>query len=447
MKISISPDFLLVTSLKVRITRYPNNETRVAVYPERLPRQSDFGAIDSNEEKDSTIAPPVQGCSEPLGDASRTLDINFKVETPSRARRLTLSRYGRRRLVRAGSCFSQGEDSVRLLLTGTLPGSSREAFRVLADNSSYVTHRLCNWLTRRQRSAKWMYTWEFQKRGALHLHLVIEVDNANAEFIKREFKHEWNRLLNTIGNRNGIDMWRKSATYSHSKDVTQADVTVCDKEPSRYISKYISKGNAKSFGANRFPPVRWYQISRALLRELEDKTEVYEREALSYGQARQFVEIATHNLYHYQLCGSREFRGIVYAWSGYGYGEDFEIGDYGGGFVNKSKQNDNSLIIAKRLHALSRNYPLMRCRMHSKGHSAMATRVTTGVATREETHQYIEMMMEIAMLSYDDCNNKGYMSLVLRDTDIWLSHALGKVLMPPEFSLRVNKNCEELLTG
>jgi hypothetical protein len=292
-----------------------------------------------------------------------------------------------------------------------------------------------------------MYTWEFQRRGALHLHLVIEVDNANAEFIKREFKHEWNRLLSTIGNRNGIDMWRKSATYSHSKDVTQADVTVCDKEPSRYISKYISKGNAKSFGANRFPPVRWYQISRALLRELEEKTEVYEREALSYGQARQFVEVATHNLYDYQLCGSREFRGVVYAWSGYGYGEDFKIGDYGGGFVKKSKQNDNSLIIAKRLHALSRNYPVMRCRLHGKGHSAMAIRVTTGVATREETHQYIEMMMEIAMMSYDDCNNKGYISLVLRDTDIWLSHALGKVLMSPEFSLRINKNCEGLLTG
>ena len=438
--------------MKVKVTRYPNNETRVSVYPERLPSLSSDGTSTADgaiavQTSDSTIEPLSSLPSICTPEDNRTLDINFKVETAPRKRRVTLSRYGHRRLIRAGACFSQGKDTVRLLLTGTLPGSTREAFRVLANNSSYVTHRLCNWLTRRERSAKWLYAWEFQKRGALHLHLAIEVTMENAEFIKREFKHEWNRLLNTIGNRNDVDMWAKSKTYSHSQEATQTDVTVCEKEPSRYIAKYIAKGNAKSFGANRFPPVRWYQISRSLLRELEDKTEVYEREALSYRQAREFVEIATHNLYHYQLCGSREFRGVVYSWSGYGYGEDFQIEDYGVGLMRKGRHNDNSGIIARRLNALSRNYPMMRCRMHGKGCGELANKIASQTATQAETHEYIQMMMSIAVLSYDDCNNKGYISAVLRDTDIWLSNNLGMVMMSPEFSYLINKNCEELLTG
>lgn len=292
-----------------------------------------------------------------------------------------------------------------------------------------------------------MYTWEFQRRGALHLHLVVEVSTENAQFIEREFKHEWNRLLTTIGNRNGVDMWKKSATYSHTKDATQTDVQRCTREPSRYISKYISKANAKGFTPGRFAPIRWYQISRSLLRELEAKTEIYECSSLSYQQARQFVENAVHHLGMYELSGSRTFRGTVYAWSGYGYGEDFEISDYGVNLMKKGRHNDNSAVIARRLNALSRNYPMMRCRMHSKGHSHLATKIATQTATREETHEYIQMMMSIAMLSYEDCNNKGYISAVLRDTDIWLSNNLGMVMMSPEFSLLINKNCEELLTG
>lgn len=438
--------------MKVKVCRYPNNEVRIAVYPEKLPTacrdgtSNQHSAIDSPTQ-DSTIAPLSSSSSECTVTDSRTLDIKFKVETVTAKRRQELSRYGRRRILRAGSCFSSDEGSVRLLLTGTLPGSTRESFRVLADNSSYVTHRLCNWLTRRQKGARWMYTWEFQRRGALHLHLVIEVSEENATFIEREFKHEWNRLLTTIGNRNGVDMWKKTETYSHSKEATQTDVQRCTREPSRYISKYISKANAKGFAPSRFAPVRWYQISRSLLRELDSRTEIYERGSLSYSQARLFVENAVHLLNGYQLSGSRTFRGSVYAWSGYGYGEDFEISDYGGGLMRKGRHDDNSAIIARRLNALSRNYPVMRCRMFSNGYKDLAIKITAQVATREETHQYIQMMMGIAMLSYEDCNNKGYISVVLRDTDTWLSNNLGMVMMSPEFSLIVNKNCNELLTG
>lgn len=422
------------------------------MYPERLSAFSSDGTGTADDASVGTAsnsenAPLVNSSPDSVPGGSASLDINFKVETALRRRRVTLSRYGHRRLIRAGACFSRDEDSVRLLLTGTLPGSTRESFRVLADNSNYVTHRLCNWLTRRQHSAKWLYAWEFQKRGALHLHLAIEVTTENAEFIKREFKHEWNRLLSTIGNRNGVDMWAKSKTYSHSREITQTDVTVCEKEPSRYIAKYIAKGNAKSFVPNRFPPVRWYQISRALLRELEDKTEVYEREALSYRQAREFVELATHNLYNYQLCGSREFRGVVYSWSGYGYGEDFKIEDYGGGLMKINKEPNNSRQIAMRIDALSRHYPLMRCYLRWKGYSDLLTRIATGIATQEESLEFIELGMDAAMLGYEHCNDKERISRVLRDTDIWLANTCGIVKMSPEFSLAVNKNCNEQLTA
>lgn len=438
--------------MKVRITRYPNNETRISVYPERRPlpcwdgTSNEHGAI-AEQASTSTSVPLSSFSSECTPSDIGTLDIKFKLETPLRKRRISLSRYGHRRLIRAGACFSQGKDSVRLLLTGTLPGSTREAFRVLADNSSYVTHRLCNWLTRRQRSAKWLYAWEFQKRGALHLHLAIEVSVENAEFIKREFKHEWNRLLNTIGNRNDVDMWAKSKTYSHSQETTQTDVTICEKEPSRYIAKYIAKGNAKSFGPNRFPPVRWYQISRALLRDLEDKTEVYEREALSFGQARAFVEVASHNLYHYQLCGSREFRGVIYAWSGYGYGEDFQIEDYGDNFVMVCRTINNARTIATRLSRLSENYPQMRCYMHSGGYSDLLAKVKMGTTTPAETDLFIRKAMDVAMLAYDRCVNKRYVSRVMLDTALWMGITQAGNPLTDDFMNELVKNCEESLTG
>lgn len=434
--------------MQIRLTRYPNNETRIAVYP---PRRAGLNAVDGTQTEpipsiahESSTNTPLSNLppSSIAGDA-RSLDIKFKVERGERKRRVELSRYGRRRILRAGSCFSQDEGSVRLLLTGTLPGSTRESLRALAGYSSYVTHRLCAWLTYRQRSAKWMYTWEYQKRGALHLHLVVELSEENAQYVEEHFKDEWNRLLNRIGSMSGVDMFRKTATYRHTQDKTQADTLRCDREPARYISKYISKQNTKAFGVNRFPPKQWYQISRSLLRELEERTEVYEQTGVSYRQARAFIEDAVHNIESAVLGGSREFRGVVFAWSGYCYDSHFQIEEWGKKFMNIRENLLSTDVVCKMVAGTMANYPNLRCYMRGKGYSEVIDKVRMGTATQTEMLWYIDRVMDVATLGISVVLKKNTLARMLLTIDSWWERKHGYGRLTGEFKQELNKLCED----
>lgn len=438
--------------VKIRISRYPNNETRIAVYPERFPVSESVDGtqpcqIPSIADEDGTNAPLFIPSSSSPEQGEALLDIKSKVERVGRKRRIELSRYGRRQVLRSGSCFSRGEDSVRLLLTGTLPGSSREAFKTMAEYSSYFTHRLCAWLTYRQRGARWQYVWEYQGRGALHLHLVVELSEKNACYVESEFKNEWNRLLNAVSDRSGVNLFKKTATYAHTQDKTQADTLRCTREPSRYISKYIAKGNTKAFGVNRFPPKQWFQISRSLLRELESKTEVYEQAGLSYKQARQFVEIACSNLDGYERSGSREFRGVIYAWSGYGYGEHFKIEDWGSNFMERAENVLHVRFVVQRLAAMVKRYPQIACYMRGCGYSDLVNRVRLQIATDTEMHWYIERAISACMVAYPNVNAKEPLAATLIATDNWLVRKRGYGFLTDNFAAELNKICEDLLTG
>lgn len=402
--------------------------------------------VRSRGEGVSTNAPLLISSSYSSGVAPSTLDIKSKVERVSRKRRLALSRYGRRRILRSGSCFSSSEDSVKLLLTGTLPGSTREAFKTMAEYSSYFTHRLCAWLTYRQRGAKWQYVWEYQGRGALHLHLVVELTEENACYVESEFKNEWNRLLNTVSNRSGINLFKKTATYTHTEEKTQADTLRCTREPSRYISKYISKASTKAFGVNRFPPKQWYQISRALLRELEERTQVYEKQGLSFRQAREFAENASHNLDGYQLSGSREFRGVVYAWSGYGYGEHFKIEEWGHGFMERAENALHVRFIAQRLAAMAKRYPQVQCYLRGAGYSDLVDKIRTGIATDVEMLWYTEKAMDACLCAFPGVNAKEPLAATLLSTENWYVLKRGYGMLTDDFVAELNKICEGLLT-
>lgn len=434
--------------VKIRITRYPNNETRVAVY---TPRYVEQNAVDgtqaepvrSQRVESSTTAPLSSLSSIPAPGDSSSLDIKFKVERGGRKRRVELSRYGRRRILRAGSCFSQDEGSVRLLLTGTLPGSTRESLRAMAENSSYITHRLCAWLTYRQRSAKWMYTWEYQKRGALHLHLVVEVSLENAEYFEAHFKDEWNRLLNRVGHISGVDMFRKTATYRHSEDKTQADTLRCDREPSRYISKYISKKNTKAFGINRFPPKQWYQISRSLLRELEERTEVYEQDAVTYRQALSFIEDARHNIESSSLGGSREFRGVIFAWSGYCYDSYFKIEEWGKKLMNVRENLLSTDVVCKMVAGVMANYPNLRCYMRGKGYSEVMDKVRMGTATQTEMLWYIDHVMDVAILGMNVVLKKSTLARMILTVDSWWERKHGYGRLTGDFIEELNNLCKD----
>lgn len=376
-----------------------------------------------------------------------SLDIKSKVDTAQRKRHMALSRYGRQQILRAGSCFSMSDDTERLLLTGTLPGSTYKAFQALAENSTVVTKTLTNWLTKHEPGCKWQYVWEFQGRGALHLHLVCEVRKVSGEYVRAHFKDEWNRILASVGALSNTDLYAKTRNYSHSAAKTQADVTVCDREPSRYISKYISKQSTNANGFSRFPPRQWFQVSRALLRELRARTETYTIEGLSHSQALAFIEEAAHNLSSCAVAGWRRFQGSVLAWSGYGYEDSFQITDWSDRFMEATKALSPTVIIAKHALTVSKNYPQIRCWLRGCPTGRIEEAMRFGEVSETEMLMLIESITDAIATSWMTLNRKYRAAMFLRESISWWQSKYGYCKWTPEFISEIDKICEEGLTA
>ena len=438
--------------MRAKVTYYPNHEVRAVLHSERLPKSlMELCAAETSEsmpsEKNPQDSSPVKRLYSPSEPCDRTFNIKSKVDTEPRSRRLSLSRYGRRQLLRAGSCFDKDAETETLLLTGTLPGSTYQAFRAIAEFSTYATKTLSNWLTRHEPKCKWMYAWEFQGRGALHLHLVCQVSKRVASFVKDYFKDEWNRILQAIQLRASVDMYQKTRNYSHSPSKTQVDVTVCDREPSRYISKYISKNATNAKGFARFPPSQWFQVSRSLLRSLREKTQTFICEGLAYGQALAFIEEAQHNLSSHSCSGYRRFPGSILAWSGYGYSDSFQIEEWGKNFMNTSTNLSPISLIAKHAITALKSYPQLRCWAKPKGLDDLCNRVLEQLATETETLFLIESVMTLIMVQWDYLNTKTTAARFLQRSASWLEAKYGCQKLTETFRSEIDKICEESLTG
>jgi hypothetical protein len=410
--------------LKVKITRYPNNETRVAVYPERYPKpcfepDSTDELSESQIDENGTSSYPVQSLSPPDSVPPGTLDISSKVETVPRERQPALSRYGRNTILRAGSSFEMAPESERLLLTGTLPGGRREAFAAIAEFSTYASHTLTDWLTRRSPSCKWLYVWEYQKRGALHIHLVVELPKEISAYVKKHFKDEWNRILLSICQLSAVNLYRRTAKYVHSEKATQADVKVCDRDPSRYLSKYLTKTQSQGFRKWRFPPKTWYQVSRSLLKSLRERTKTFLSEGLSYRQALTFIEDATHNLSQAAKSGYRRFQGAVLSWSGYAYDEQFSIQEWG----CNMNYNADGMMSTRTMYLFSLKHMTenvnARCWLKSRNITLTENGNAIDKLTEEQLLEAIRSAMGATIATWQFCNTKKTSSRFFNSTLLW----------------------------
>ena len=438
--------------MKLRATVYPNNEVRIALYPERLPvdyfkRMSIRHAIDIQVDERNQSAPTLITLDSSPIERNRALDIKSKVDTRVRKVRDALSRYGRRQILRAGSCFKSDLETKRLLLTGTLPGSGPKLFRALAEFASYATKTLTNWLTRRVPSCLWMYCWEFQKRGALHVHLVVEMPIMQAEYVERFFKDEWNRILRAISLKSGVDLYAKTAKYSHLPESTQADVTVCDREPSRYISKYISKSavTAKCFG--RYPPKTWYQVSRSLLAELRMRTVIYEAEGLSYSQSRAIEENTRSHVAQHEISGVRRFDGSIYAWSAYFYCEAPKLSEIYKGLNMKNQCLMSTMQMANLARATMKHYAASSCFVRAATNPNTFNSMESGLITDTELLLYIEAVIKTLSQRLSSEFSPWSAAHFLKASDAWYRSKFGYSKLSPISLLEVNKIYDSCLTG
>lgn len=280
--------YQVVTLFKIVAQFYPNNESRVTFSSLPQKKYVDTGELDSypiewHHPTDSVALETLKKSDPPL-----SLGLNSKTERRTTGYGLlpkkptAFGSNARRKIMRAGGALEQSisDPSECLFLTATLPGSTEQAFRAIAEWSGYVVNSLKAWISNHVAAKLDFYVWEYQRRGALHLHYCVHVQDENARtHIQNGFKNWWIGILHRVGEKSLTDLFRKNDKFTHLSDPSQvrAVAEVCRKSPARYLAKYLSKSATKIKGRARFfTPSRFWGTSRPLKTLLENLTKTVE---------------------------------------------------------------------------------------------------------------------------------------------------------------------------
>jgi len=159
------------------------------------------------------------------------------------------------------------------IVTLTLVGDTKEAFECLAANSGYVINRLFQIVRRKFDGCKnWFFVWEYQKRGALHLHICIQHEHSNTcAKMGVYLVQQWYKVLQDIEDKTGVDMFvrRDKKTYT-PRQKWQSRNEPMRKSAGGYFSKYASKASNKKERnhiyhlASKYPPSRFWGSSQSV---------------------------------------------------------------------------------------------------------------------------------------------------------------------------------------
>lgn len=171
------------------------------------------------------------------------------------------------RLKEFGAIVDNGLLEHVVFLTGTLPGGTIEARKALAEWSGWVVSRLCQWLRDCIPGVQYFGVWEYQKRGALHLHLCARVrDTLQANALKQAWKGRWISLIDAVGRMSGQDMYMRmdGRSWQCARWIVRTDAQTVVQSVARYLSKYCSKTASKRRNQAAFPPSSWWFASKNL---------------------------------------------------------------------------------------------------------------------------------------------------------------------------------------
>lgn len=265
----------------LRAKSFPNGEVRFTMFTpvSRVSRESHC-EIEQEVICDRDSSPLTLGENSNRHTEKSELAHSIKPGWGETGKCKTFTQNGRRRILRAGGAIDQtiSDPSECIFLTGTLPGGTEAAKRAIAEWSSYAMNLVQSWLSKREPEKLLIYCWEFQKRGALHLHLTMVCRNAETrKRIISEWKAQWTRVIDAISLKSEVNCWERHDGHDYSngkKHVLQTDAQECKASAAAYLSKYLSKsGLQSSAGYNRdYHPARYWGISRPLCALLESMT-------------------------------------------------------------------------------------------------------------------------------------------------------------------------------
>lgn len=196
-------------------------------------------------------------------------------------------RNARHRLLEAGAVIDQEFGTNCYEVTLTVPGSLREAFMVVANYSGWLCDRLLREVRRTPETQHWFYCWEWQKRGALHLHFAIAGSSLpDVKKVAQKLEYDWFELLLELGEKTNVDLFRKNRnfTWRNRPEKWQSHVSPIRKSCAAYFSKYAGKStNTQPRAGFSFFPARWWGSSRAIKQGIELRRERYEFEGSNKG--------------------------------------------------------------------------------------------------------------------------------------------------------------------
>lgn len=156
-------------------------------------------------------------------------------------------------------------------VTLTLPANTTEAFRALASQSGYVINRLFQPIRRDYGNmCLWFFVWEYQKRGALHLHIAIyHPDEAEGLWISAKLIEQWHKILCDLSVRCDTDMFlSKSKNVCTIRSNHQHHCAPIQKAVGAYFSKYAGKSESKNDWYCKAYPVSRFWGSNAPIKSI-----------------------------------------------------------------------------------------------------------------------------------------------------------------------------------
>lgn len=287
--------------MRVKIEIFPNREIRTCVSSDARIRKEKV----SSKQTSGSDAPGVFSCDETHeadGETRPPLDIScdftktLKPGYGGSPRKTEFGLRAKRTLQRVGGVFDRMfSPSECVFLTGTLPGSGEDAMKAIADWSGYIVKCVKDWIKYYVGTEYSFHCWEFQRRGALHLHYCVAINDCGSrESVIERFKLEWIRILESVSEKSGIDLFRKKGfgSWRGNKKVVQAYAQRVRKSVAAYLAKYCSKEHDTSLATNY--PSRWWGCSRAALHALERMTLTLELDSVSIRKALAMYEDVIH---------------------------------------------------------------------------------------------------------------------------------------------------------
>lgn len=153
-------------------------------------------------------------------------------------------------------------------VTLTLPANHSLAFAALASQSGYIINRLFQPIRRKYGSlCLWFFVWEYQKRGALHLHIAVyHPDECEGLWICTQLIEHWHKLLIDISERCDTDMFlSKHSDRATLRQFHQHHCQPMKRSLGAYFSKYAGKKESKqAWYCQKYPVSRFWGCCQPL---------------------------------------------------------------------------------------------------------------------------------------------------------------------------------------